>query len=320
MKITIFNLFWHLDVLYKEDSMEITAVVVARKGSVRIKSKSMLELGGRSLIERKILQLKATRQIHRVVFGSDCGQMRSIARAAGAEVVERGAYFCDESRASANEMIGEMMSLIRTDVVVWAHCTNPLISAHTYDAAISAFLSNIPRYDSLCSVVELREHLWCGDKHTPLNYNPYASRHTPAKALPPLYMQDGGIFIQPYAQMKANSYFFGKKPYLFEIPKEEFLDINEMRDYLLARAIIESYATSGMQERGSRDDRIKSSIANDIIESKKSQSDDKSTFGGGANRYSLFSRLKEISPTNSCFKTHSTLGALVLDVPTKRAA
>lgn len=302
MKITIFNLFWHLDVLYKEDSMEITAVVVARKGSVRIKSKSMLELGGRSLIERKILQLKATRQIHRVVFGSDCGQMRSIARAAGAEVVERGAYFCDESRASANEMIGEMMSLIRTDVVVWAHCTNPLISAHTYDAAISAFLSNIPRYDSLCSVVELREHLWCGDKHTPLNYNPYASRHTPAKALPPLYMQDGGIFIQPYAQMKANSYFFGKKPYLFEIPKEEFLDINEMRDYLLARAIVEY------------------GVANDIIESKKSQSDDKSTFGGGANRYSLFSRLKEISPTNSCFKIHSTLGALVLDAPTKRAA
>ena len=187
------------------------------------------------------------------------------------------------------------MSLICTDVVVWAHCTNPLISAPTYDTAISAFLSNIPRYDSLCSVVELREHLWRGDKHTPLNYNPYALRHTPAKALPPLYMQDGGIFIQPYAQMKANSYFFGKKPYLFEIPKEEFLDINEMRDYLLARAIVES--------------------------SKKSQNDGKSALGGGANRYSLFSCLKDIYPANSCLKTRSTLGnPLALVAPTKKAA
>lgn len=310
--------------MFKEDSMEITAVVVARKGSVRIKSKSMLELGGQSLIERKILQLRATKQIHRVVFGSDCEQMRSIARGAGAEVVERGAYFCDESRASANEMIGEMMSLIHTDVVVWAHCTNPLISAPTYDTAISAFLSNIPRYDSLCSVVELREHLWRGDKHTPLNYNPYALRHTPAKALPPLYMQDGGIFIQPYAQMKANSYFFGKKPYLFEIPKEEFLDINEMRDYLLARAIVESYAANAMQERDSRDthdERIESSVANDIAESKKSQNDGKSTLGGGANRYSLFSCLKDIYPANSYLKARSTLGnPLALVAPTKKAA
>lgn len=301
-------------------AMEITAVVVARKGSMRIKSKSLLPLDGQSLIERKIHQLRASRQIHRVVFGSDCEQMRSIAHRAGAEVVERASYFCDEARASANEMIGEMMSLVRTDVIVWAHCTNPLISAHTYDCAIATFLDNRKEFDSLLSVVELREHLWQSDKRTPLNYNPYAPRHTPARALPPLYMQDGGIFIQPYAQMRANSYFFGKKPYLFEIPTEEFLDINEMRDYLLARAIVESYAANAMQERGFRDDRIKSSIANDIIESKKSQSDDKSTFGGGANRYSLFSRLKEISPTNSCFKTHSTLGALVLDVPTKRVA
>lgn len=39
--------------------------------------------------------------------------------------------------------------------------------------------------------------------------------------------------------MKSNSYFFGKNPYLFKIPNEEFLDINDKRDYLLARAILE---------------------------------------------------------------------------------
>ncbi|WP_395148357.1 cytidylyltransferase domain-containing protein [uncultured Helicobacter sp.] len=220
--------------------MEVTAIVVVRKGSVRIKSKSLLKLNGQTLIERKICQLRATKKIHRVVFGSDCEQMRAVAKNAGAEVVERDSYFCDESRVSANEMIGEMMSLVHTDIVVWAHCTNPLISSHTYDNAVSTFLTYYGQYDSLCSVVELKEHLWCSDKHTPL----YMSRHTPARSLPPLYMQDGGIFIQPYMQMKANSYFFGRKPYLFEIPKEEFLDINEIRDYLLAKSIIETSANS----------------------------------------------------------------------------
>lgn len=229
--------------------MQITAIIVARKGSVRIKSKSMLKLDDKeSLIERKIRQLKQCKNIDRICFGSDCEIMREAATRAGAESFERPQYYCDEQKASANEMIANMLSYIRTDIVVWTHCTNPLITPTTYDKAVETFLQNSQNYDSLLSVVELKEHLWQGDKSTPLNYNPFVPRHTPARELPPLYMQDGGIFIQPYEQMKANHYFFGKKPYLFEIPHEEFLDINTMRDYLLARAIIANNGGGGQEK------------------------------------------------------------------------
>ncbi len=217
---------------------EVTALIVARKGSVRIPSKSLLVLEGQSLIERKIKQLQQCKKINRIVFGSDSDEMLAVARNAGAETVRRPDFFCDETRASANDMIGNMMDLVQTDVVVWAHCTNPLLSPQTYDAAVTKFLDLYPEFDSLLSVVETKEHLWNENKQ-PLNYNPYAARHVPARELPPYYMQDGGIFIQPYRQMKENSYFFGKKPCLFEIPKEEFLDINDRRDYLLARAILQ---------------------------------------------------------------------------------
>ncbi|MFQ6703873.1 MAG: cytidylyltransferase domain-containing protein, partial [Alphaproteobacteria bacterium] len=217
---------------------EVTAVIVARGGSVRIPSKSLLVLEGESLIERKIHQLQNCKKINRIVFGSDNQEMLEVAKKAGAEIVKRPDFYCDEKQASANDMIANMMDLMKTDVVVWAHCTNPLLSAQTYDNAVGKFLELYPKYDSLLSVVELREHLWSEEKH-PLNYNPYGPRHVPARDLPPYYMQDGGIFIQPYQQMKANSYFFGKKPYLFQIPNEEFLDINERKDYLLAKAILE---------------------------------------------------------------------------------
>lgn len=50
-------------------------------------------------------------------------------------------------------------------------------------------------------------------------------------------MQYGGIFIQPYKQMKYNSYFFGKNPYLYVIPNREFLDINTERDYIVAKCL-----------------------------------------------------------------------------------
>lgn len=218
--------------------MEISAVIVARKGSVRVPSKNLLPLGEENLISRKVRQLKDCRKIDRVIVGSDSEEMLEVAKNAGAEAVRRPDFYCDEKVATANDMIANMCALIETDVVVWAHCTNPLLSSQTYDNAVEAFLNNLPEFDSLLSVVEFKEHLWGTDK-TPLNYNPYGERHVPARELPSYYMQDGGIFIQPHKQMLENRYFFGKKPYLYKIPEEEFLDINNMRDYLLAKTLIE---------------------------------------------------------------------------------
>ena len=219
--------------------MEVSAVIVARKGSVRVPNKNMLPLGQETLISRKIKQLKACKNIDRVIFGSDSDEMLEHAKESGAEIVKRPDFYCDEKVASANDMIANMMDLIKTDVVVWAHCTNPLLTSQTYDNAVNDFFKHYPQNDSLLSVVEFKEHLW-GTDQKPLNYNPYQSRHTPARELPPYYMQDGGIFIQPYEQMAKNHYFFGNKPYLFKIPEDEFLDINNMRDYLFARLFIEN--------------------------------------------------------------------------------
>ena len=220
---------------------EVSAIVVARKGSVRVPCKNQLCLDGEPLFLRKIKQLQKCRNINRVIFGSDSEEMLSQAGEIGAETIRRPDFFCDERIASANDMIWNMASSIKTDIVVWAHCTNPLISSKTYDHAVQTFLDKWPSYDSLLSVVELKEHLWCEkpDKtgFAPLNYNPYLPRHTPARELPPYFMQDGGIFIQPHKQMVANRYFFGKTPQLFLIPPEEFLDINNMRDFLLAEVL-----------------------------------------------------------------------------------
>lgn len=222
------------------NSKEITAIIVARSGSVRVPAKSLLKIDGISLIERKILQLKKCKNIDRIVLGSDSDEMLEIGKKAGAEVVKRPDYYCNEEKASANEMIKNMMELVNTDIVIWTHCTNPFISPETYDNAINTFLGKYDEYDSLLSVVRFQEHLW-NDKMQPLNYNPYVLRHTPARELPVYYFQDGGIFIQPFEQMKNNSYFFGKKPYLFEIPENEFLDINTLFDYKKALVFEQIY-------------------------------------------------------------------------------
>ncbi len=218
---------------------EVTAVIVGRKGSQRIPKKVLQPFGNTTLLELKIKQLQSCKMIDRVVVGSDCFDILDVAGNAGAEPVLRPEYFCDEKVASANEMIGNMCSLIETDIVVWTHCTNPLLSSETYDEFIRLFLEKEKEgYDSVLSVDEVKEHLWGEDK-TPLNYDPYGERHPLAKSLPAMFKQNGGIFIQRHKDMKNNSYFFGSKPYIHVSPVEESVDINTWYDFAIAQFLYE---------------------------------------------------------------------------------
>ncbi|WP_422409955.1 MULTISPECIES: cytidylyltransferase domain-containing protein [unclassified Endozoicomonas] len=221
--------------------MEKTAVIVARSGSIRVKNKALQLLGEYSLLARKILQLSKCQNIDRIIVGSDSEEILLHADYYGAETVKRENYYCDEKKCSANEMIENMCSLIETDLIIWAHCTNPLITPSTYDLAIDTFIKSKKHgYDSLLSVISLQEHLWSTEKK-PLNYNPYQEKHTLAKDIEPYYMQDGGIFIQQRDDMLRNKYFFGKTPYLFSLPENEFFDINTERDLHIARSLCKFY-------------------------------------------------------------------------------
>lgn len=198
----------------------------------------MQRLNGETLIARKIIQLQQCPQIGRVVVGSEDDEILAEADRHGAEVVKRPEFYCDETQATANQVVENMCTLIRSDIILWAHCTNPLVSSQTYGRAIDAYLQKKDEgFDSLISVAELREHLWGADGR-PMNYDPYTGSHVPAHFLPALFKQDGAIFIQPYNQMVKNHYFFGPHPFLFVMPEEEVLDINVPRDLVMARALL----------------------------------------------------------------------------------
>ncbi|OIR25620.1 cytidylyltransferase domain-containing protein [Bathymodiolus thermophilus thioautotrophic gill symbiont] len=221
------------------DNKEIVALIPAKDDSKRIKNKNFQTLSGKSLIGRKILQLQQSKHIDRIVVGSKSEKVLDEAKKYGAETITEHEY---EYYQSANKMIHNLVTKIQTDIVLWAHATNPFISASTYDKAIKTFQQNLVnnQYDSLLSVYKIQEHFWT-ERHTPLNYNPYGEQHTLAKDLPPIYAQDGGIFIQPYQQMLENSYFFGKKPYLFQIDEQEIFDINVEKELYIAKALAKYY-------------------------------------------------------------------------------
>lgn len=231
--------------------MHVTAIIVARGGSQRVPGKALRPFGGSTLIGHKVEQLKSCSRIDDVVVGSDDDVILAEAARCGASVRRRDAYHCDESRCTANEMIRNMAAMVETDVVVWAHPTNPLCMPDLYDAALDRFfgrntgVSKPDWHDSLCSVSKVQRHAWqtlmdpIAKKplNVPRNFNPWGDRHPLASELDPYYFQNGAIFIQPHRQMLENSYFYGKRPLLFEIEQPYDLDVDTERDLLMAQAL-----------------------------------------------------------------------------------
>ena len=217
---------------------DVTFLIPVRGGSTRIPRKNLLVLDGETLIARKVRQLLP---LGKVVVGSDDEEMLEEAGRSGAETARRTKT--NEGEDSANQMIAEFLDLIEPcDTVAWCHCTNPLISTETYRKAIETYRDRRQYdYDSLVSVHEMHEHFWYADRRTPAYNVTWCRnvRHLLAGETPPMYIQDGSIFIQPYARMKENHYFFGERPWLFKVPDEEFCDLNTPEDWEMCRALHE---------------------------------------------------------------------------------
>lgn len=219
--------------------MKIAALIPVRSGSKRIPNKNLASIGDNTLLARKILQLQESQYLTDLYVGTDSEELAIEAEKYGASIVFRDPKCCDEEQSTANMMIEDFVRRVETDVVVWVHVTNPFVGGLIYDGAISTFLQQEKKgYDSLISVSELKEHLWTPNKY-PLNYNPYKEKHTLAKDLQPYYKQTGAFFIQRHADMRNNSYFFGRKPYLYLTTEKQAIDINTPYDLALANAIID---------------------------------------------------------------------------------
>jgi CMP-N-acetylneuraminic acid synthetase len=213
-----------------------TAIVVARGGSRRLPNKALLPFAGTTLIGHKVRTLLNSKRIGRVVVGSDSDAILDAARQWGARTVRRDDYHCDESRCSANEMIRDMVAKVSgadDEVFVWAHPTNPLVRAETYDAAVDRFRDGRD-FDSLMSVRVERRHAWYAD--APLNFTPHAVPHQTAAQLAPVMFQDGAIFVQTRARWLETAYFFGERPLHFPVPWDEGWDVDVRRDYEVAVA------------------------------------------------------------------------------------
>lgn len=216
--------------------MNITAVIVARKGSKRIPNKLHQTINGEKMFCRKIKQLNVVPQISKIIVGSDDESIKEEVENLGAIFIKRPDEFCDEISRTPNEMVQNMLSCFESDFVLWSHPTNPMTNSTHYWEAINSFLIGYPEYDSLFSASVLRGHFW-DEQCRPINFNPRSPVHKIAAELPPIYAQNGAIFIRSYDSMKIDGCFIGSNPNLYQMSSKNGWDIDEQWQLDCARAI-----------------------------------------------------------------------------------
>ena len=217
-------------------SNSVTAIIPVKGNSTRLPNKNILPFGESNLLLHKINQLKAVQGLDHIICSSDSDEMLEIAGNAGIEAIKRPIQFADESvpfgmflEYIANEMPG--------DHIMWACATNPCVETYLYELAIKTYFKKLEEgYDSLMTCEPYQTYLL--DENGPLNFS-MGLAHKNSEQLPKLYHFTNGIDLAPKHKLAEWHYNYGPKAYRMMINKREAADIDDVYDYVMAKALYE---------------------------------------------------------------------------------
>jgi len=213
---------------------EVVGLIPIREGSQRIKGKNFIDFAeGKSIFEIKIDHLKKADCFDHIYVSSDSEKAKKIALDKEVEFLSRASRMC-QSDVYLSEVIEHIMTTIPGDpIVVWALATSPLFS--NFDKAVKKFLEVSKDHDSLVAVLPKRSFFL--NKHgRGINYNP-GYWHPYSQQLETYYEVTGACYIGRKSNMLKWSYWFGPKPYLFEVNNYQSVDVDTPKDFKFAHKL-----------------------------------------------------------------------------------
>ena len=211
---------------------KVSALIAVRSGSVRVKNKNIRTFNDSTLLELKIKQLQSVKEINDVVVNSNSDEILSIAKNLGAKTVKRDDYYASNT-ISMSSVFEDMAKNMDCENILYANCTNPMVSMNSYSDAIRIFLNNTPAYDSLVSCHDIKEFLYLDGKA--LNYDPMNQPRS--QDLPNVIALNFAISIISKSDMIKNRNIIGINPYFYKLNEVESLDIDTPLDFFIAEKL-----------------------------------------------------------------------------------
>lgn len=214
----------------------IVALLPMKAHSERVSGKNFRELAGKPLFRWVLDTLLSVEEIDLVVINTDA---RKILEDKGLQAGSRVLV-----RDRKEELLGDFtsMNLILeddinaepADLYLMTHTTNPLLSAATIRHALDRLVTDEGGADSLFTVNRFQTRFYRADL-SPVNHDPDNLIRT--QDLEPWFEENSCLYIFSRESFRKTRARIGEKPMMFEMSRNESIDIDEQEDWDMAEAL-----------------------------------------------------------------------------------
>jgi len=211
---------------------KIVALIPIRHHSERIPGKNYRDFAGKPLYHHIVNTVIKSSHISQIVIDTDSDVIKEDCSNHFPTVMllDRPGHL-KAGTVSTNDVLFHDVTQVVADYYVQTHCTNPLLTTESIDKAINLFFEYFPDNDSLFSVTKVQKRIW--DKVlNPINHDPNDLLRT--QDLEPFYEENSCLYIFSRDVILSSNNRLGKTPKIFELPRNEALDIDEEIDFKFA--------------------------------------------------------------------------------------
>jgi CMP-N-acetylneuraminic acid synthetase len=220
----------------------VTALLPMKAHSARVTSKNFRMIAGKPLFRWVLDMLASTPLIDSVVINTDA---RGILADNGlkngdydgkVKIRDRKEEICGDF-VSMNLVIGDDVENTRSDYYLMTHTTNPLLSTRTIEDMIGRFQAaeNMGEADSLFTVTRHQTRFY-SPAGAAINHDPQNLIRT--QDLPPYLEENSVCYLFTPQSFSRTGARIGDRPLLYETPRLESVDIDEMSDWFIAESLL----------------------------------------------------------------------------------
>lgn len=211
--------------------MKTVAIIPIKSISKRIKSKNFKVIKRKKLYRFLLDKLKKC-NFDEVYIDSDSKELEKYCKNNKFNFIKRLPHLALDS-ANGNDLLNYHAKVIDADYYFQLFITAPLLSVNTINKCIKILHDN-KKIDSILTVKKIYSWFWFGNK--PVNYNPkILPRSQDAK---PIIQESTGLYGIKKAVLEKGKCRIGKKPYFYEIPAKEAIDLDTEEDFEILKRYI----------------------------------------------------------------------------------
>ncbi len=214
----------------------VVVIIPARGGSKGVPRKNLRDVAGRPLLAWSLLDSFESRRATAVYVSTEDVEIRAVALAYGAKVIERPAELAGDAISSEAVLEHALAAITRATsepgLIVFLQATSPIRSGADIDAAVS--LLETAGADSLLSVSPSHAFLWEERNSLGVAVNYDTNLRPRRQDMPAQYRENGSIYVFKPWVLRRHHNRLGGRTVLFKMPEAAGIDIDSELDLALA--------------------------------------------------------------------------------------